>query len=139
MADVSGFPGTTGHVAVNTSCRGCHTAPETGSNLASVFMNIGVSDSPARTRDLPLYTVVEDRTGDTLRSSDPGRAMVTGRWADVGEFKVPGLRGLAARAPYFHNGSAATLRDVVRFYESQSDPRLTAVEEADLTVFLGAL
>ena len=42
--------------------------------------------------------------------------MITGKWADIGRFKGPILRALAARAPYFHNGSAATLEEVVEFY-----------------------
>ena len=45
--------------------------------------------------------------------------MVTGKCADIGKVKVPGLRGLAARAPYFHNGTATTLMDVVNFYDQR--------------------
>jgi cytochrome c peroxidase len=65
--------------------------------------------------------------------------MVTGKWADIGKFKGPVLRGLAARAPYFHNGSAATLEEVVDFYESRFNLQLTAQERADLLAFLRAL
>ena len=49
------------------------------------------------------------------------------------------LRGLAARAPYFHNGSAQSLMDVVNFYETRFNIGLTAQEKADLVAFLGAL
>ena len=45
--------------------------------------------------------------------------MITGKWADIGKFKGPVLRALAARAPYFHNGSAVTLEDVVEFYDKR--------------------
>ena len=45
--------------------------------------------------------------------------MVTGKWTDIGKFKGPVLRALSARAPYFHNGSAATLDDVVDFYDTR--------------------
>jgi len=41
-----------------------------------------------------------------------------------GEFKVPGLRGVAATAPYMHNGSLATLRDVVNHYSALDKERL---------------
>jgi cytochrome c peroxidase len=65
--------------------------------------------------------------------------MITGKWADVGKFKGPILRGLAARAPYFHNGSAGTLEDVIEFYEQRFNIGFTAGEKADLVAFLGAL
>jgi cytochrome c peroxidase len=47
---------------------------------------------------------------------DPGRAAVTGREEDVGAFKTPTLRELGRRAPYMHDGSLLTLRDVVEYY-----------------------
>jgi cytochrome c peroxidase len=46
-------------------------------------------------------------------SSDPGRAPPTDDW---NKFDMPGLRGIAQTAPYFHNNSAATLEDVVDHY-----------------------
>jgi cytochrome c peroxidase len=65
--------------------------------------------------------------------------LITGKWADIGKTKGPILRGLAARAPYFHNGSAGTLQDVVDFYDSRFGLNLSAEEKADLVRFLGAL
>ena len=65
--------------------------------------------------------------------------MVTGKWADVGKFKGPILRGLAARAPYFHNGAAATLEEAVQFYEDRFHIGLTRREKEDLAAFLRAL
>jgi cytochrome c peroxidase len=65
--------------------------------------------------------------------------MISGKWRDINRFKGPILRGLAARAPYFHNGSAATLEDVVEFYETRFDIGLSAREQADLVAFLRAL
>ena len=47
--------------------------------------------------------------------------------------------GLAARAPYFHNGSAATLEEAIEFYETRFALGLTAQEKADLLAFLKAL
>ena len=57
--------------------------------------------------------------GKVYKVTDPGRAMISGKCKDIGRFKGPILRGLAARAPYFHNGSADTLRDVVDFYDQR--------------------
>ena len=71
--------------------------------------------------------------------TDIGRAMITGNCADIGKFKGPILRGLAARAPYFHNGSAATLEDVVEFYDQRFGIGLTAQQKSDLVAFLNAL
>jgi len=88
---------------------------------------------------MPLYTLRCTATGTIFRTTDPGRALVTGRCADVGRFKVPTLRGLAARAPYFHNGLAATLDDVVQFYEERFGMGLSAEEKRDLAAFLRAL
>ena len=51
----------------------------------------------------------------------------------------PVLRGLASRASYFHNGSAATLADVLEFYEKRFDVFLTDQEKSDLIAFLNAL
>jgi cytochrome c peroxidase len=65
--------------------------------------------------------------------------MVTGRWRDINRFKGPILRGLAARAPYFHNGSAKTLEEVVQFYDTRFVMRLAPQEKADLAAFLRAL
>ena len=102
-------------------------------------LNIGLTDASRRTADMPLYTLRRISTGDTVQTTDPGRAMITGKWADVGKFKGPILRALAARAPYFHNGSAATLDEVVDFYETRFNLHLSAQEKADLVAFLRAL
>jgi cytochrome c peroxidase len=69
-----------------------------------------------------------------------------------GEFKVPGLRGLTASAPYFHDGSAATIEDVIRHYSELDESRLhadgarllqslnlTPGQVADLAAFLRTL
>jgi cytochrome c peroxidase len=74
-----------------------------------------------------------------IESTDPGLGFVTGQFADLNRFKVPTLRGLAARGPYFHNGIAATLGDVIRFYETVVGFDFTAAEEEDLLAFLTAL
>ena len=78
-------------------------------------------------------------TGATVRTTDPGLALLTGKWADIGKFKGPVLRGLAARPPYFHNGMAASLEDVVDFYDERFAMALDAQEKRDLVAFLQAL
>ena len=77
--------------------------------------------------------------GDTLQTTDPGRALITGKFADIQKFKVPAIRGLAARAPYFRDGSAPTLAQLVKDYETQQNFDFTDEEEADLVAFLSAL
>ena len=49
------------------------------------------------------------------------------------------FRGLAARAPYFSNGSAATLRELVDFYDRRYSIGYSEQEKRDLVAFLGAL
>ncbi|MDQ6868712.1 MAG: hypothetical protein M3178_10015 [Pseudomonadota bacterium] len=52
---------------------------------------------------------------------------------------MPILRGLAARAPYFHNGSAATLLDAVNFYDQRFNIGFTDQQKEDLVNFLKTL
>ena len=74
-----------------------------------------------------------------MKTTDPGRALVTGLILDVGKFKPPILRDLPARAPFFHNGAAETLDDVVNFYNAKFDLHLTDQEHTDLVAFLSVL
>jgi hypothetical protein len=121
------------------TCTVCHDTPNAGDHSVSLPLNIGLTDESRRTPDLPLYYLKNNATQQTVTTTDPGRAMVTGKWSDIGKFKGPILRALAARAPYFHNGSAATLEDVVDFYNTRFNIGLTRREEADLVAFLSAL
>jgi cytochrome c peroxidase len=86
-----------------------------------------------------LYTLKNIATGEIVEISDPGAALQTGKWKDIGRVKVPSLRAMASRAPYFHNGSAKELNDVVRFYDKRFAIGFTAQEMLDLTAFLSAL
>jgi cytochrome c peroxidase len=86
-----------------------------------------------------VFTLVKNATGETVQTTDPGRALISGKWADIGKVKGPILRGLASHAPYFHNGSAATLADVIRFYEMRFNIVFTPQEKADLIAFLNSL
>jgi cytochrome c peroxidase len=71
--------------------------------------------------------------------TDIGRAMISGKCADIGKVKGPILRGLAARAPYFHNGGAKTLDDVVEFYNQRFNLALSKQQKGDLVAFLRTL
>lgn len=121
------------------TCTTCHDAPNVGNHSVKAPLNIGLTDADVRTPDMPLYTLRNTRTAELVQTTDPGRAMVTGKWKDIGRFKGPVLRSLASRAPYFHNGFAATLLDVVNFYNRRFNMGLTAAEKADLVAFLQAL
>ena len=88
---------------------------------------------------LPVITLQNNSTGERVRTTDPSRALITGLWADIGKVKGPILRGLAARAPYFHNGSASCLGDVVTFYQKRFTVSFTDQERADLIAFLKRL
>jgi len=68
-----------------------------------------------------------------------GTSAVTGKWVDIGKFKVPTLRALPSHAPYFHNGSAPTTADVVDFYDRRFTMRLSPQERSDLRAFLDSL
>ena len=102
-------------------------------------LDLGLTDAALRTPDMPLYTFRNKTTGETVKTTDPGRALITGKWRHMSTFKGPVLRGLAARAPYFHNGSAATLDEAVNFYNNRFSIGLTPGDKADLVAFLKAL
>ena len=105
----------------------------------------------------PNFTDEEfHNTGVSARSSryalrvDSGRSRVTGRADDVGAFKTPTLRDVASTGPYMHDGSLATLEEVVAFYDSGgvTNPHLdreirplalTDEQRQDLVAFLRAL
>lgn len=82
--------------------------------------------------------------------SDPGRFRLTGKEEDRARFKVPSLRNAALTAPYMHDGSIATLEEVVAHYDSggAAHPHksmlvrplgLSPQERADLVAFLESL
>jgi hypothetical protein len=127
------------HPTINGFCGTCHDSPNIGHHSVPAPLNIGLTDETRRTTDLPLITLMNKATGTVIRVSDPGRALVTGKWADIGKFKGPILRALPTRAPYFHNGSAAGLIDVVNFYDTRFDLQLSDSQKADLVAFLRTL
>jgi len=121
------------------TCNSCHNSANNGTNINNLLFDIGTASAAARPLDLPLYSFRNRTTGEIRQLSDAGRGNVTGLWSDLGRFKTPTLRALAARAPYFHNGIALTLEQVVRHYELHLGFIFTDEERADLVAFLGAL
>jgi cytochrome c peroxidase len=90
------------------------------------------------------------------KEPDPGRQKVSGKDEEFGAFKTPSLRSVTKSAPYFHDGSAATLEDAVKVmlaggkrYKKNAlnkhlDPRLQPVKLTDkefeqLMAFLSSL
>nr|HEX4318638.1 hypothetical protein [Kofleriaceae bacterium] len=121
------------------ACATCHDTPGVGDHDSALLLDLGLTTAQIRTPDLPLYTLQRTSDGTTVQTTDPGAALVTGAWADVSRFKVPTLRGLATRAPYFHDAFAPTLDDVVNFYNARFRLGLSPQEHADLVAFLSAL
>jgi hypothetical protein len=124
-------------------CGTCHDSPNVGNHSTSLPIDIGITtDAPVGGLDvarLPRYTFTQTGTGRTITVTDPGRALVSGRFVDIGKTKGPTLRGLAARPPYFHNGSARDLPAVVDFYDVRFHIGFTTQEKRDLVAFLSAL
>ena len=109
ITGVGGLNDALGQPTINGSCTTCHDTPNIGNHSVALPIDIGLTDAIRRTADMPLYTLQNLTTGEIRTTTDPGRALLTGHWADIGKFKGPILRGLAARPPYFHNGFAADL------------------------------
>lgn len=130
-------------------------SPNVGNHSVKLPINIGIAGfgrldpikgtgaAPVLDIDgLPVFTVSCDSgplKGTTFTVTDLGRAMISGQCADIGKFKGPILRSLAARAPCFHNGSALTLADVVTLYDQRFKIGFTEQEKEDLAAFLASL
>lgn len=121
------------------TCTTCHNTPNSGNHSTPMPLNIGIADASRRTPDMPLYTLRKKITGEIMQTTDPGRALLTGKWKDIGRFKGPILRSVASRPPYFHDGSAKDLKAVIDFYDQRFKIRLTEKEKADLVAFLATL
>lgn len=125
--------------SVTGTCTTCHNTPNVGNHSLAIALDIGITDASRRKPDMPLYTLRNLATGETVQTTDPGLALSTGRWKDIARFKGPVLRGLGARAPYFHDGSAADADAVLDFYVERFGVDFTDEERADLVAFLEAL
>jgi cytochrome c peroxidase len=121
------------------SCRGCHNAANNGQNVNGTLFDVGASRPEFANADMAVYTFQRNSDGAIVQSTDPGRGIRSGNFADLNKFKTPNLRGLASRPPFFHGGIADTLLDVVRHYEAALGFVYTPAEEADLVAFLTAL
>ena len=130
------------------TCGTCHDTSNVGNHSFPTPLDIGTGDpSPTNvflnkggldTSYLPLIVVCKKDpdtglpTNNCKTTTDLGQALVDGKFDHVGKIKGPILRGLSARAPYFHNGSGQSLMDVVHFYENRFGLVLTPQEESDL-------
>jgi hypothetical protein len=142
---------------IKRTCATCHGMHMTGMDTANGWMDVGSTNHPwaleppespwAREQaELPLFRVTcradlppHPFLGRTIYTQDPGRALISGKCDDVGAIVIQQFRALSARAPYFSNGSAGTLRELVDFYDRRFNMRLTETERQDLVNFLGVL
>jgi hypothetical protein len=123
----------------------CATCHRPGINRV---IDIGTTNLPTakESPELPLFRITCDASapphpqlGRTFLTQDPGRALITGKCADAGSILMQQFRGLAARAPYFANGSAADLIELVDFYDRRFKIGLTGKEKQDLANLLSIL
>jgi cytochrome c peroxidase len=138
ISHVPGFNDVVGHDVVRGTCSSCHNVPNVGGHAVIRMIDTGTADAPNCDPALPRLTLQNKATLETRVVCDMGRGG-NGVWADIAKFRVPPLRGLAARAPYFHDGQARTIAAVIRYYEHRFDLDLSGRERADLEAFLGAL
>lgn len=142
------------------TCGTCHDTPNVGNHSLPLPLDIGTGRSAAHETDAAIASALGELSfpelpvfelsgcpdplhpGQVLApffTTDPGKALLTGQCADINRTKGPILRGLAARAPYFHNGAAATLDEVIDFYNLRFSMGLTAKQHAQLVAFLKSL
>ena len=120
-------------------CGGCHNAANNGQNVNGAIFDIGASSPALAKPDMAVFTFQSRVDGAQVQTTDPGTGLRNGLFKDLNKFKTPNLRGLAARAPYFHGGSAETLEAVVQHYETALGFVFTPDEEEDLVAFMKAL
>ncbi len=156
ITDVRGLNDALNQPVINGTCTTCHDTPNVGDHSLAVPLEIGTSRTVSYETDptiqaavsqlsmpnLPVFQVVCNQgadAGQVTYTSDPGKALLTGLCTDMGRGKGLILRGLAARAPYFHNGAAASLSEVVDFYNLRFQMNLTPQQQRDLVNFLKTL
>jgi len=144
------------------TCTTCHDTPNVGDHSLPLPLDIGTGHDPVHESDalianglsqldvpdLPIYAISgcpnpfnssPSAQPYIIYTTDPGKALLTGLCSDVNRIKGPILRGLAARAPYFHNGAAQDLTQIVNFYNQRFQMNLTDDEKSDLIAFLNSL
>ncbi len=142
---------------VKRTCATCHGMHMTGMDTANGWMDLGTTNlpwakeaprNPWQTEDelMPLFKITCHKDvqphpylGRVIYTQDPGRALISGKCNDVGAIVMQQFRGLAARAPYFSNGSAANIRELVDFYDRRYNIQYSEQEKADLGNFLMSL
>jgi cytochrome c peroxidase len=142
-------------------CSSCHDTPNVGNHSLPLPLDIGTAHTsePAMEGDpsiaaaiaqlsmpdLPVYLIsgcpspFVPGQPESFYTTDPGKALITGNCSDFNRIKGPILRGIAARAPYFHNGAAANLHELVDFYDERFSMHLSPQQKADLLAFLNSL
>jgi cytochrome c peroxidase len=147
--------------AFQGTCTSCHDAPNVGDHSLPLPLDIGVGHSPLSGLEsdpnigkglaeldepnLPVFLIngcpspFSSGQPVSFYTTDPGKALITGQCSDLNRVKGPILRGLAARAPYFHNGAAATLLQAVNFYNQRFSMNLTEEQKRQLVAFLESL
>jgi cytochrome c553 len=147
--------------AIKGTCTTCHDAPNVGHHSLPLPLDIGVGHTglPSLENDANISAALAELDAPNLPvfeisgcpspfvggqpvsffTTDPGKALVSGLCSDVNRLKGPVLRGLAGRAPYFHNGAAKSLLQAVNFYNQRFDMKLNEVEKKQLVAFLNSL
>ncbi len=131
---------------VRNSCVFCHNMTRMGNDVAPGQVDLGTTTLPFAdpAEDFPLFRITctgrpHPHYGRVILTYDPGFALTSGRCEDVGKITLQSMRGLSARAPYFSNGSAQSLRDVVDYYDRRYNIGYTEQEKIDLTNMMSAL
>lgn len=131
---------------VRNACNFCHNMTRMGNDVAPGQVDLGTTTLPFADPfdDLPLFRITclkepHPYYGRTFYTYDPGFALTTGRCEDVGKITLQSMRGLSARAPYFSNGLAKDLREVVDYYERRYNIGYTEQEKQDLVNLMSVL
>jgi pimeloyl-ACP methyl ester carboxylesterase len=133
---------------VRDGCSLCHNMLRSGMDVAPGQIDLGTTNMPHAdaSPELPLFklsckpgAMPHPYLGRVVYTQDPGFALTTGQCRDIGKITMQNMRGIASRAPYFANGSAKTLREIVDFYDRRYRIGYTEQEKQDLTNLLSVL
>ena len=133
---------------VRNSCAFCHNMQRTGMDVAPGQVDIGTTNVPHANSapHMPLFKLTcradvrpHPHLGRVVYTQDPGFALTTGKCIDIGKITIQQMRALASRPPYFANGSARTIREIVDYYERRYRIGLTEQEKQDLTNLMSVL
>ncbi|HZP46126.1 MAG TPA: hypothetical protein VFB15_10790 [Candidatus Binataceae bacterium] len=129
-----------------SGCTGCHNDPNVGdASDVPVLMTQVANDAPndptlETGNYLPEFSIAcPGKNQPVTLTTDPGQVLIDGNCNDVRKVKTPTLHALLAHPPYFRSGAAATLQQVVTFYNVHFNIGMTAQQQTDMVNFLGAL